>query len=212
MKLLLTMTLTCLIVSCGNSTEFKEDPFPGFQGQFPVESLNFASIKNSILKPHCIQCHGNYESYESVFNDREEILSAVLQGRMPKNAAALEDELKGLLQGWVRAGAPLGQSEEEPEVGLEATWESLNREVFAGKCVLCHNPDGQASFLDLSTRQSFFDKREELLNNFENVEESYLIEVITDPDEPMPPSWSGLDRLSEDEVKTIIEWIEKGLP
>ena len=68
------------------------------------------------------------------------------------------------------------------------------------------------NFLDLSTRQNFFDQRHNLLNNFEDVENSYLIEIITDPEEPMPPTWSNIERLNEEEVKTLIEWIKKGLP
>ena len=71
---------------------------------------------------------------------------------------------------------------------------------------------GKQSFLDLSTRQKFFDRRHDLLNNFEDVENSYLIEVITDPDEPMPPPYSNIERLNEEEVKTLIDWIKKGLP
>ena len=214
LKLLTLFILLLNLVSCGNSTKFKEDPFTGFQGQFPVEALSFEEIRKNIMQPHCIQCHGNYSNYTTVFKDKDKILSAVLSGRMPKNAPSLGDELKGLLQSWIQAGAPEGarggDGDEEPK--LVATWDSLNRVVFSGKCVLCHNPNGQASFLDLSTRQKFFEKREELLNNFENAQESYLIEVITDPDEPMPPVWSGMERLSEEEVEKIIEWIEKGLP
>lgn len=140
-------------------------------------------------------------------------MDAVLKGRMPKNAAPLNDNLKGLLNTWVTSGAPRGGQNTSP-VGtkLVATWESLSRKVFFPKCVQCHNPNGQASFLDLSTRQKFFDQRDDLLNNFEDVETSYLIEVVTDPDEPMPPSDSNIERLNKEEINTLIEWIKKGLP
>lgn len=213
MKTLLGIFTLILLTSCGNSVEFKESPIPEFRGTFPVTALTFENINNQILKPNCIQCHAGYSDYETVFSERENILDAVLKGRMPKNAPALDDDLKALLNAWVKEGAPAGGGNTAPvPTKLVATWESLSKKVIFPKCVQCHNPNGQASFLDLSTRQKFFDQRHDLLNNFEDVENSYLIEVITDPDEPMPPEYSNIERLNEEEVKTLIEWIKKGLP
>lgn len=80
------------------------------------------------------------------------------------------------------------------------------------KCIQCHNPDGIAGFLDLSSRQKFFEQRHELLNNFEDVESNHLVKAITGPEASMPPTWSGIEQLNEEEVKTLIEWIKKGLP
>lgn len=202
-----------ILTSCGNSIEFKEQPDEFFQGDFPLSALTFDNVNEQILQKSCTQCHLGYSDYQSVFNEREKILKAVLENRMPKNAPALNNELKGLLAAWVEVGAPRGASgNQEPPQQLEPTWESLSMKVFFPKCVQCHNPNGQASFLDLSDRQKFFDVRDDLLNNFEDVENSFLIEVLRDPEEPMPPGYSGLDPLSEEEITTIIEWIQKGLP
>lgn len=210
---ILILTFTLFLASCGNSLEFKEDPSARFRGNFEVRELNFAVVKDRVLKKNCIQCHLAYEDYNTVAADKEKILDAILTDRMPKNAPPLNDNLKSLMVAWVRAGAPAGQL--PPDRGsdkLEPTWDSLSKKVFFPKCIQCHNPNGQAKFMDLSTRQRFFEEREYLLNNFEDVENSYLFEILTDPEEPMPPEWSDLGRLSEEELKVIKEWIEKGLP
>lgn len=211
-KIILYLGLMSLI-ACGNSIEFKEEPGDFTSGDFPLTDLNFAKINADIMQTSCVKCHKAYGDYETVFNERNKILSAVLENRMPKNAPALNDELKGLLAAWVNIGAPLGSGGNDSGTReLEPTWESLSIKIFFPKCVQCHNPDGQASFLDLSTRQSFFDNRNDLLNNFEDVENSYLFEVLNDPDEPMPPAFSGIGVLSEQEKAVIKEWVEKGLP
>ncbi len=203
-------------ISCGNSTEFKESPIPQIQRNTPSPvTPTFSDIEERVLKPNCIQCHAGYSDYQVVFSGKEKILEAVLKGTMPKNAPALNNELKSLLNDWVSAGAPFEDDDgEDPPAPIELapTWESLSKNVIFPKCVQCHNPNGQASFLDLSTRQKFFEQRVDYLNNFEDVANSYLLEVINDPDEPMPPVWSNIERLNEKEVKALIEWIENGLP
>ncbi len=214
MKTLFVINILLLLTSCGNSLEVKESPISDIQSITPQEeSISFETVRSNILKSHCIQCHAGYNEYDIVFADKENILDAVLTGRMPKNAPSLDEELIVLLKSWVDQGAPLDSTVTEPVTAeLAATWESLSKKVFLPKCIQCHNPQGQASFLDLSTRQSFFDQRDYLLGNFEDALNSYLVEVITDPNEPMPPSWSNIDRLSQEEVDAIIEWVEKGLP
>jgi hypothetical protein len=115
------------------------------------------------------------------------------------------------------SGANSGQKPEEP-LGLEPNWKSISELIVFPKCLVCHNPNGEAKFLDLSTRQSFFEKRDELFGegqkflDFLDPANSYVIGVITDEFEPMPPEYSGLPRLNEDEVRTLMEWIGLGLP
>jgi hypothetical protein len=213
MKTFLILTLLVIFTSCGNSLEFKESPIPPNIGQFKGIAISFDNIKEKILGPQCIQCHVAYNDYQIVFSDKDKILNAVLKGTMPKNAPALSDDLKSLLSAWVRSGAPLGGGKEPlPPTELEPTWDSLSKKVFFPKCVQCHNPNGQAKFMDLSTRQRFFEERDYLLNNFEDVENSFLVEILRDTEEPMPPRYSNLEMLSEEEVKVIIKWVENGLP
>lgn len=211
--LLLSTSFLMFLISCGNSVEFKKNPMPKFQGGVIVTNITFDEISNQILKPQCIKCHAGYGDYGAVFAEKEGILDAVLKGRMPKNAPALNNNLKAVLNEWVRGGAPSGDGSAPPTpTKLVATWESLSKKVIFRKCVQCHNPDGRAEFLDLSTRQKFFEQRHDLLNNFVDAKNSYLIQVITDPEEPMPPPWSKVEPVTAEELRVLIEWIEKGLP
>jgi hypothetical protein len=36
---------------------------------------------------------------------------------------------------------------------LLPTWESLSKNIFIPKCVVCHNPSGQAPWIDVSNRE-----------------------------------------------------------
>ena len=201
------------LISCGNSVEFKESPISGFEGQFAVTDLTFENIKTDILAPHCIQCHPAYSDYDVIFKDKDKVLNAVLTETMPKNMPAVSTELKVMLDLWVKNGAPYGERERENEnVGLKPTWNSLSKNIFFTKCTQCHNPLGEASYIDLSSRKSIFEQRNYLLNNFENIEESILIDVISDINEPMPPLYSGLSRLTPEEISVVKEWIKLGLP
>ena len=87
----------------------------------------------------------------------------------------------------------------------------IMQNVFFPKCVRCHNLDGQASFLPLDSYQSFLDNKDYLLNGFEDAKNSYLVQIITDPEEPMPPLWSNIERLNENEINVVVEWIKKDL-
>jgi len=213
------LALFFIFTSCGNYTETKgvlEDTF----SRNLNTPIDFKTINEAIIQPHCLSCHQQYATYAGVKNEASNILNAVTSNRMPKNASPLSAAKKELLAAWVAAGAPQGGSTTTPPPAndkLEATWVSLSSKVFYPKCLVCHNPQGQAKFLDLSTRQAFFEQRNrdfggETLLNFEHPDESYLITVITDPDEPMPPVWSNLELLKTEEIEVIIEWIEKGLP
>ena len=82
--------------------------------------------------------------------------------------------------------------------------------VFVPKCQVCHNENGQASFLDLSSREVFL--ANDFLFDTENPGGSYLVEVIEDPEEPMPPTWSNIPVLTDEEKQKVREWIGAGLP
>lgn len=98
---ILILILTLFFVSCGNSLEFKEDPSARFRGNFEARELNFAVVKERVLKNNCIQCHQAYEDYNTVATDKDKILDAILTDRMPKNTPPLNDNLKSLMVTWV---------------------------------------------------------------------------------------------------------------
>lgn len=195
-----------LLSSCG-----KEGPL-AFEvkdlDQVTGEEVDFQTVRKAVLSK-CIGCHAQYGDYEAVRKDLDQIVASVSANRMPKNSPPLAQNLKTLLTDWARAGAPEGNSPGSAET--ELNFKKITREILGPKCVQCHNPNGQARFLDLSTRQALWEAREKLLN-FEDPTRSYLIAVITDPEEPMPPVWASLGRLTEEEIETLKEWIGKGIP
>ena len=223
LKIFSVLVFACVLFSsCGNYSEskgFKES----LSGDFNESTgLDFKIVSQEIFSPKCTSCHIQYESYSGVARDLAAIKSAVESDRMPKNSLPLSPALKDLLSRWINAGAPNnvdsqdGNDQTGPVV-LAPNWESLSENVFYPKCFACHNPNGQAKFLDLSTRQAFFEARDRdfggvRLLDFEDPEGSYLIEVINDPFEPMPPVWSNIPALKPEEVSTIVDWIRKGLP
>lgn len=231
MKLRKLYALLIVLCSCGNSFETKEGG-DGIGGTRPVDgeenAILFADIKSQILEPHCIACHSSYGSYDTFNAVKESAMGAISSGRMPKNSAPLSNELKTLMRNWLAAGAPNttpisdpdgSSGATQPDDGdpnpptqpdiLETTWRSLSQKVFFPKCLQCH---GEGSFLPLATRQNFFDQRDELLNDFEDVEESELIKRLESNSNPMPPTWSGLDKLTTEEINIVIQWVEQGLP
>lgn len=182
----------------------------------------FQDVFAQVIEPRCLSCHLNYSQYSAVINRIDEILRRVAIDDMPRSGPALSSEQKNLLRTWVDLGAteqratvPDDQIDEpgrpDEEDLLVPTWSSVSQKIFFAKCTVCHSPNGVAKFLDLSQRQKIFEKRKTLVD-FDNPSESYLIEVITDPIEPMPPPNSGLQGLNSNEVEVLIEWIRLGLP
>lgn len=219
-RFLALASFSIIISACGNYDKGSSS-FPNDFRELSGTTVNFEEVKAKILEPHCLRCHVQYNEYDSVKTESKQILNAVLSDRMPKNAAPLSADLKRVLAQWIASGAPLGGDTPAPPIDLELrpTWESLSRQVIAPKCMVCHNPDGQASFLDLSTRQAIFENRDrdyfgQKLINFEQPEDSYLVSIVQDEFEPMPPPppISNLERLTDSEVEALIQWIKKGLP
>lgn len=173
--------------------------------------VNFKSVKDLILTTNCITCHKQYDSYSETLKDAQKIIDEVEADRMPKNRAALSENQKNFLKEWVRLGAPEGPTDTPDDGVLRPNWKSISTKLLGSKCIQCHNPNGEAKFLDLSTREAIWKERARLFD-FDRPETSYLLEIIQSPDEPMPPVWSGIPRLDEKEIDVLRQWIESGLP
>ena len=214
MNKLILLNFLIIALSCNNVFEKKSGLSFQESQQTPLTAqIDFTQVKRQIFSKHCTICHPGYQNYENVKNDIQNILESVEANQMPKNAPALSRELKDILAQWVANGAPKAPNQSEQRRNPTASWDYLSQEVFFPKCSQCHNPQGQASFLDLSTRQSFFENRSYLFDSFNSdAQHSYFVEVITDPAEPMPPKWSEVPPVTKDELNLIIEWINKGLP
>ncbi len=222
MKKFAVLAAYILIVACGAEHNVGSTESDLGLGKGGTTNLRFSDIKENILKPNgCINCHGQYNNYLSVKSELDRILAEVETNNMPKDRAPLTENEKLALREWINAGAPEDVDQPPPIDILEPTWASISDKIIFPKCTQCHNQQGEASFLDLSSRQNIFNVRnrkyfgnngEVKLIDFDNPDTSYLIQIIEDPEEPMPPSYTNLGRLSEEEVNVLKQWIILGLP
>lgn len=201
---LILILSVCGLIACGETgnLHFKEGALQSLDTE-----ISFSTLRAEVLNSKCISCHSNYKEYAVVSENAEKILASVEAGRMPKNSAPLSSAEISIIKNWINAGKPEGKKDQKP-LGES---EKIYAEILGPKCVQCHNPNGEAKFLDLSTRQAIWDQRAEILN-FDEPEKSYLMEVVTDPVEPMPPTYSNLQRLTEEEVGKLTDWIRRGMP
>jgi hypothetical protein len=219
MKLWITIyALLVLLSACAYRVEKEAQVAGAFSSSIKID---FQAVQSEILRPRCVACHAQYDTYPDVKRDLAAILDSVDKNRMPKTGGPLSSALKKLLADWAAAGAPeaIGESPiTEPPVQIEPNWDSLSRYVIGPKCALCHNPNGQAKFLDLSSREAIWNARDGLfpgapkLLDFENPAQSYLFEVMRDPTGPMPPPASGISAVSDDELVVLQEWVRLGIP
>jgi uncharacterized membrane protein len=220
MKLIKTILLFMILSSCGNYLiQKKSDENISFTTQEKL-SGSFESVAAVIFSAKCVTCHQQYSSYAGVVRELSNIQAAVTANRMPKNGP-LNESQKNILLAWIDKGAPefINQPSRPIEQNpLVPRWNSIYENIVSTKCLVCHNPNGQAKFLDLSSRESVlqnanrvFGNGQKLLN-LEVPDESYLLSILQDDEEPMPPKSSNISRLSENDVNVLKEWISKGLP
>lgn len=217
-----TVLLSCVLLSsCGNYFNQKMTEPAIDQSTQDKLSSDFASVKEAVFSARCVSCHQQYSTYQGVIRELPAIQAAVASNRMPKSGGPLTENQKSILSAWIAKGAPDEAGEpSQPNVpmALEPTWESLSKNVIFPKCLVCHNPQGQAKFLDLSNRQIIFDNRNRTfgdgskLIDLDMPEKSYLLQILKDEEEPMPPVWSNIPRLTQDELKTLNQWLSRGLP
>lgn len=221
LKLLNLFLATVFLSSCGNYVNKKTNE-PPLNLTVNVNSLlDFNTVQKAVFATQCISCHQQYNNYQGVIREITAIQSAVASNRMPKTGGPLSESQKTILAAWIEQGTPeqigIPMEPSLPEV-LAPTWKSLSENVIFPKCLACHNSNGQAKFLILSNRQSIFNNRNKTYGggskfiDFEFPEKSYLLEVLKDEEEPMPPAESNIPRLTKDELIILQQWISLGLP
>lgn len=220
-KALMFFFASMFLSSCGNYLDQKKtepELDPSTQEKL---SSDFSSVNEAVFSVRCVSCHQQYNNYQGVIRELSAIQAAVVSNRMPKSGGPLTDSQKAILFGWIAKGAPDQAgipSEPNPPVPLEPTWKSISENVIFPKCLVCHNPQGQAKFLDLSNRQIIFNNRNRVFGggskfiDLDLPERSYLLQILNDDEEPMPPVWSNIPRLTPDELKTFSQWLSMGLP
>lgn len=192
-----------------------------------ADGIGFDTVKKAVFESSCTKCHLNYSSYDSVKQDLDIIVQTVETNRMPKKGPPLSLEQKKLLSDWV-AGGSLNIVNKKPEANpvellalvddkLEPNWNSLSRKIFFPRCTACHGPNGSVAFCDLTTRQKIYalsKKRagDKMMIDINKPEDSYFLEIIVKPGDPMPPKDTKFPQLNQEELKVLAEWIKLGLP
>lgn len=211
------------------------EPLPSHCG--PV----YQTVAEAVFKPRCTACHGtkggvNLESYAEVKSNLTLVKAVIASDEMPPGSP-LSPEQKTLLQKWIQAGAPeksddplcQGTAVEPVVTVLEPTFKSLNEKIFLSRCTVCHN--GSANIvsvakkgnddhhesknkdddenLDFRTYEKMKSYGSELFD-IERPEKSKIVKVVVKG--RMPPSSTGIQQLSAEEIAVLKEWIRLGLP
>jgi uncharacterized membrane protein len=221
LKILSMIFVSMFLFSCGTYFEQKIMESKMDQSEQEKLSSDFQSVNQAIFSSRCVSCHQQYSNYQGVIRELSAIQATVVSNRMPKSGGPLTENQKSILFAWIAKGAPDQAgipSPSNPPVQLEANWKSISENVIFPKCLVCHNPQGQAKFLDLSNRQIIFESRNRVFAggskfiDLDAPEKSYLLQILNDDEEPMPPTWSNIPRLTTDELKTLSLWLSLGLP
>lgn len=96
-KTILPMCILYLLASCGNYLEIKNPKSLEENSNQTSLSPGFLSIKESILNPHCLKCHQQYNAYQGVIREISAIEDAVTSNRMPKSSSPLSQNQKTYL-------------------------------------------------------------------------------------------------------------------
>lgn len=189
--------------------------------QSQAGETDFESISKKVFRVRCNSCHRQYDHYAGVVQEISAIETTIQNDRMPKAGQRLDDSQKALLAKWIANGAPEkagAPTQPLPNDPIMPNWASVSAKIIIPKCLVCHNPQGQAKFLDLSSRDSIIASRNRVfgagtkLINLEAVDESYLLQILKDEAEPMPPIWSNIPKLNEVEYLALRNWLYKGMP
>ena len=210
----LTGALVWALGACSVEPEHGEGSGNFGRGGFSekVENLDFAAVRAEVLQPKCVQCHSRYENYAAVVAEFDDILDSVTSGRMPKSADRLTVNEITALNTWASNGFPYMVGEEPPEqIALEPYWESISQRIFQPHCTACHSENGEVPWVDFTNYESVVAMKDNLFN-MDEPRNSYMIEVILDPEEPMPPLESNVRSLTQDQIRVLLDWIGKGIP
>lgn len=179
--------------------------------------LSYAYIMNRIFLRNCVSCHGkssslNLESYPEVVAQLSKIKLAVfVDHSMPKNSVLTSDELSELWN-WIELGAPeksqTGIAEPPPEP-IEATFSSIDKNIFQVSCVKCHAPEKSASSV-LLTREELMDSPRDLVLPGNANESGLVLSLERKDGKRMPPAKKGYEPLKPEQLKAIREWISQG--
>jgi hypothetical protein len=189
-------------------------------------SVDFISLQSQLIGPKCLQCHDFYRDYDTVRREYASMLDSMQSGRMPKQGPRVSTSEIERFRIWASLGFPREAKPSDGAGGLDPI-EPLRPEsaivfqrIIGPRCLTCHSPSGEVSFVDFSSRAKLFGLRNQMfgddldvpLLNFDKPGESYFLQILRDPVEPMPPRRPGLRPITDEEYSILREWIAQGMP
>lgn len=222
MKLSLSVIFLLLFIGCRYSRVTIPDNLGlNEQMSLPAEEkgkLSFFLINQSVLLPKCAGCHGSsggisLETYADVVKNLSEVKSSIFYTQTMPKKNFLTDEEKKLLWNWIEMGAPLQaqnpESELPPPDSIQATYDSINKNVFIPKCITCHS-EGNSAYQILLSRQELLDSPLELVLPGNSEESGLMIAIERTDHKRMPPEKDGYSVLKNEEIEAIRKWIADG--
>jgi uncharacterized membrane protein len=200
------------------------------------DEIDFRLVKQEVLVPKCIGCHGrgakiSLDSYDQVKTRLSEIIRLVLITKTMPKATSLSQSQYDLLLNWIGLGAPetskkqssvpgkqtppgsddggAGPGSGATEPSLTPSYESIKSNIFSRRCVSCHSSSGPAAQVVLTNREALLTSPRELVLPGNPDESGLVIAVERTDSKRMPPPDSG-GALTGEEIKTIREWIKNG--
>lgn len=225
MKYLWPSVFLVLVLAGCNYSKVKTaaEDFPS-PANYKASELSFGSVYSRVFRPNCISCHGNsgdvnLESYASAKSALAKIYqSAIVERKMPKAPGArLSSGQLGLLNAWIKAGAPETFQGEEPLPPLEPKFASIKMHILEPKCVMCHAPGQAVARIPLVTKEDLLNSPLDIVIPG-NPDESGIILSVTSPQQNkiMPPlidangKPTGFTHLTDEQIKAIRDWIQNG--
>lgn len=217
---------TVTMSACSYSVQKNPAPEVPSPSQYKLSELTYSNVYDKVIRASCVGCHGNgggisLETYALTKSHVQQIYQSVfVDRRMPKAPSApLAADQLGLLNAWIKAGAPESASGEEPipVPPLGPTFDSIKYHILEAKCLLCHAPGKPVARIPLVTKEDILNSPLELAIPG-NPDESGLILAIMsdDPQKIMPPptdhngNSTGFTKLTDAEIQAIYDWIQNG--
>ena len=228
MKYSSILLLTLLFVSACTFDRINYIPVEknnGNQGTgFGKSGIHFDWVKTNVFQAgKCTQCHGansriNLTTYESTMAaadkdgkkliipgdfENSKLYKEVESGRMPKGGPKLDDNLIFALAFWIKLGAKPQENLNIPppmEPITELNFAVLEKKIFGPQCSSCHSSNGEAFYVDLTTRDAMMDKI-----NLEDPKNSRIYKAVFSGRMPQ-----GGPRLSNEDIALILQWISEG--
>ncbi len=185
--------------------------------------ISYQMVREKIFAPKCISCHGdsggiNLESYASTKQNLSSIeRTALIDKTMPKNGPLSTSEAN-FLSSWISQGAPenidAGAPTPEPQEPFKPTFTSLKKKIFDIRCMSCHSgtaPEGDVSFESLDALRGSPRQPLEMEDEGDPDTSGLVLAITREDSKQMPPPDQG-EKLSEEEILTIRQWIKEAAP